>query len=196
MRNACDKKKEHMSKVKVKVTENTKTTIWAITSEPEVVETSGWFQNVPCQNIYQKCRSPHDAWRSVFASHDVNSEPIDFKIGKHIDFTCTIYHIKHCTNKNNITRITMATKYPIIKHRAFFQNLNRGISPIHIGRIPMKLREWNFFKINTSCLQTTTHTHYIPMCLLLKLPSEYILYGILSATIIYKDVQHKLTTNI
>ena len=36
-------KKEHMSKVKVKVkvTENTKTTIWAITSEPEVVETSG-----------------------------------------------------------------------------------------------------------------------------------------------------------
>ena len=33
----------------------------AITFEPEVVETSGWFQNVPCQNIYQKCRSPHDA---------------------------------------------------------------------------------------------------------------------------------------
>ena len=59
MRNACDKKK-HMSKVKVKVIENTKTTIWAITSEPEVVETSGWFQNVPCQNINQKCRSPHD----------------------------------------------------------------------------------------------------------------------------------------
>ena len=86
----CVTKKEHMSKVKVKVTENTKTTIWAITSEPEVVETSGWFQNVPCQNIYQKCRSPHDAWRSVFASHDVNSEPIDFKIGTHIDFTCTI----------------------------------------------------------------------------------------------------------
>ena len=26
MRNACDKKKEHVSKVKVKVTENTKTT--------------------------------------------------------------------------------------------------------------------------------------------------------------------------
>ena len=32
---------EHSSKVKVKVTENTKTTIWAITFEPEVVETSG-----------------------------------------------------------------------------------------------------------------------------------------------------------
>ena len=32
---------EHRSKVKVKVTENTKTTIWAITFEPEVVETSG-----------------------------------------------------------------------------------------------------------------------------------------------------------
>ena len=62
---------ENRSKVKVKVTENTKTTIWAITFEPEVVETSGWFQNVPCQNIYQKCRSPHDAWRNVFASHDV-----------------------------------------------------------------------------------------------------------------------------
>ena len=32
---------EHRSKVKIKVTENTKTTIWAITFEPEVVETSG-----------------------------------------------------------------------------------------------------------------------------------------------------------
>ena len=32
---------ENRSKVKVKVTENTKTTIWAITFEPEVVETSG-----------------------------------------------------------------------------------------------------------------------------------------------------------
>ena len=40
MRNACDKKIEHSSKVKVKVTENTKTTIWAITFELEVVETS------------------------------------------------------------------------------------------------------------------------------------------------------------
>ena len=32
---------EHRSKVKVKVTENTKTTIWAITFEREVVEISG-----------------------------------------------------------------------------------------------------------------------------------------------------------
>ena len=71
MRNACDKKIEHRSEVKVKVTENTKTTIWAITFAPEVVETSGWFQNVPCQNTYPKCLSPHDAWRNVFASRDV-----------------------------------------------------------------------------------------------------------------------------
>ena len=55
---------EHRSKVKARVTEYTKTTIWA-------VETSGWFQNVPCQNTYQKCRSPHDVWRNVFASRDV-----------------------------------------------------------------------------------------------------------------------------
>ena len=120
MRNACDKKKEHMSKVKVKVTENTKTTIWAITSEPEVVETSGWFQ-------------------SVFASHAVNSEPIDFKIGTHIDFTCTIYHIKNCTNKNNITRITMATKYPIKKHRAFFKTLIAAYHPFILDGFL-----WNF----------------------------------------------------
>ena len=139
MRNACDKKKEHMSKVKVNVTENTKTTIWAITSEPEVVETSGWFQNVPCQNIYQKCSSPHDAWHSVFASHDVNSEPIDFKIGTHIDFTCTIYHLQNCTNKNNITRITMATKYPIIKHRAFFKTLIAAYHPFILDGFL-----WNF----------------------------------------------------
>ena len=26
-----------------------------------------------------------------------------------------MYHTKNCTNKNNVTRISMATKYPIIK---------------------------------------------------------------------------------
>ena len=83
--------------------------------------------------------SPHDAWRSVFASHDVNSEPIDFKIGTHIDFTCTIYHIKNCTNKNNITCITMATKYPIIKHRAFFKTLISAYHPFILDGFL-----WNF----------------------------------------------------
>ena len=62
-------------------------------------------------------------------SNFVNSEPIDLKIGTHIDLTCTIYHIKNCTNKNNITRITMATKYPIIKHRAFFKTLIAAYHP-------------------------------------------------------------------
>ena len=58
---------EHRSKVKVKVkvTENAKTIIWAITFEPEDVEVSGWFHNVPGQNTYQKCQVP------VFASRDV-----------------------------------------------------------------------------------------------------------------------------
>ena len=40
MRNASNNKMEYRSKFKVNVTENTKTTIWAITFEPEVVETS------------------------------------------------------------------------------------------------------------------------------------------------------------
>ena len=145
------KKIEHRSKVKVKVTENTKTTIWAITFEPEVVETSGWFQNVPCQNTYQKCRSPHDVRRTVLRHvtsnktynccifSNINSEPIDFKIGTHIDLTCTIYHIKNCTNKNNITRITMATKYPIIKHRAFFKIVIAAYHPFILDGFL-----WNF----------------------------------------------------
>ena len=80
-----------------------------------------------------------EAWCSVFASHDVNSEPINFKIGTHIDFTCTIYHIKNCTNKNNITRITMATKYPIIKHRAFFKTLIAAYHPFILDGFL-----WNF----------------------------------------------------
>ena len=54
-------------------------------------------------------------------SNFVNSEPIDLKIGTHTDLTCTIYHIKNRTNKNNITRISMANKYHILKHRAFFK---------------------------------------------------------------------------
>ena len=82
-------------------------------------------------------------WRSVFASHDVNSEPIDFKIGTHIDFTCTICHIKNCTNKNNITRITMATKYPIIKHRAFFKTLIAAYHPFILDGFL-----WNAYEIS------------------------------------------------
>ena len=62
---------EHRSKVKVKVTENTKITIWAITFEPEVVETLGWFHNVPDQNTYQTFLSAHDVRPTVFASRDV-----------------------------------------------------------------------------------------------------------------------------
>ena len=105
-----------------------------------VVETSGWFQNVPCQNTYQKCRVPmtydvpflrhvtsNKIYNCCIFSNFVNSEPIDLKIGTHIDFT--IYHIKNCINKNNITRITMATKYPIIKHRAFFKTLIAAYHP-------------------------------------------------------------------
>ena len=49
---------------KVKVTENN-------TFAPEDVETNGWFHNVPDQNTYQKCRSPHDVRPTVFASRDV-----------------------------------------------------------------------------------------------------------------------------
>ena len=56
-------------------------------------------------------------------SNFVNSEPIDLKIGTHIDLTCTIYQIKNGTNKNKKTRISMATKYHIIKHRAFLKTL-------------------------------------------------------------------------
>ena len=39
---------EHRSKVKV--IKNIKTTLWAINFEPEVVETSGWLQNVSDDN--------------------------------------------------------------------------------------------------------------------------------------------------
>ena len=61
-------------------------------------ETSGWFQNVPCQNTYQKCRVPmtydvpflrhvtsNKIYNCCIFSNFVNSEPIDLKIGTHID---------------------------------------------------------------------------------------------------------------
>ena len=96
------KKIEHRSKVKV--TENH---YLSHNFEPEVVETSGWFQHVPCQNTYQKCRVPmtydvpflrrvtsNKIYNCCIFSNFVNSEPINLKIGTHIDLTCTIYHIK------------------------------------------------------------------------------------------------------
>ena len=76
MSSVCDKKIEHRSKVKVKVKvkvliKDMKTTVWTITFEPEIVENSGWFQNVTGRNTYQKYRGPHDEQRTVFASRDV-----------------------------------------------------------------------------------------------------------------------------
>ena len=40
-----------------------------------------------------------------------------------------LYNIKNCINKNNVTRISMATKYPIIKHKAFFKTLTAAYHP-------------------------------------------------------------------
>ena len=47
--------------------------------------------------------------------------PIDLKIGTHIDWTYIMYISKTRINKSNVTYVSMATKYPIIKHRAFFK---------------------------------------------------------------------------
>ena len=80
-----------MSKVKVKVIKDIKTTVWAITFEP------GWLQNIPAENTYQNHPSRHDVRRTVFASRTtydfcmfskfVKFVPIDLKIGTHIGRT-------------------------------------------------------------------------------------------------------------
>ena len=44
----------------------------------------------------------------------LNFVPIDIKIGTHIDLTYTMYNTKQISNQNNVTRISMATKYPIL----------------------------------------------------------------------------------
>ena len=46
----------------------------------------------------------------------INFVQIDLKIGTHIDLTYTMYLAKKY--------VSMATKYPIIKHRAFFKTFN------------------------------------------------------------------------
>ena len=93
-------KMEHRSKVKVKVTENINTTVWAITFASEDVETSGRFHNVPDQNTYRFCVT----WRQI--KHDlcifynfVNFVPIDLKIGNVLHtligpMLCNIYKIE------------------------------------------------------------------------------------------------------
>ena len=68
----------------------------------------------------------------------INSVPIDLKILTHIDRTYTMCHAKKCPNQNNVTRISIATKYPIIKHMTFFQTLTAAISPINTWWIAMK----------------------------------------------------------
>ena len=52
----------------------------------------------------------------------VNFVSIDLKIGKHIDWTylCTC---KKYIDQNNLIFVSMATKYPIIKHIGRFSKL-------------------------------------------------------------------------
>ena len=71
--------------------------------------------------------------------------PIDLKIGTHIDWTHIIYHAKNCTNQNNVTRISMATKYPIIKHRTFFKTLTI-LMKLHM-EIPVYHYQYVWYKI-------------------------------------------------
>ena len=61
----------------------------------------------------------------------VNIVPIDLKIGTHIDWAYTMYIAKTYINKSNVTYVSMATKYHIIKHRAFLKTLTAAISPIN-----------------------------------------------------------------
>ena len=85
------------------------TTVWAKTFEPEVVETSGWFQNVPDRNTYQKYAAPMTYGVPLFIRHVTSNKtydfcmfskfvhfvPIDLKMGAHIDWTYTMYYTKN-----------------------------------------------------------------------------------------------------
>ena len=51
----------------------------------------------------------------------INFGPIDLKIGTHIDWA-------KCIDQNNVTYVSMATRYPIMKHMAFFKTLTFFIS--------------------------------------------------------------------
>ena len=86
----------------VKVTNNMKTTVWAITFDPEVVETSSWFQN-----WVTWCQIKHTTdWSQNWYTH-------------WLDLYCI--PCITCIDQNNATYVSMATKYPIIKRRAFFK---------------------------------------------------------------------------
>ena len=79
MRTLCDKKVEYMSKVKVKVT--LKKTLCVISFEPEVLEISGWLQNVSNEKpISRTIPSPHDVRRTVhlYLRHVTSNKTHDF----------------------------------------------------------------------------------------------------------------------
>ena len=147
MRTLCDNKwnigRRSMSPKTLK-------THWVISFKPE---TSGLLQNVPDGNIYQKCRAAM-TYDVPFVRHMTSNETYDFgifykfvnvvstdlKIGTHIDWIYNMYIAKIYINKSNVTYASMATKYPIIKHRLFFRTLTAAISTINTRRIHMKLR--------------------------------------------------------
>ena len=57
-----------------------KTTIWVITFESDVVETSGWSQNVPYRKPHSRRGLRFDVRRTVFASRDVKENITMFSL--------------------------------------------------------------------------------------------------------------------
>ena len=57
-----------------------KTTIWVITFESDVVETSGWSQNVPYRKPHSGRGLRFDVRRTVFASRDVKENITMFSL--------------------------------------------------------------------------------------------------------------------
>ena len=63
-----------MSRSRSNTSTTMKITFWAITLEPEVVETSGWLQNVSLTEILiGRCGLPSNKRGAVFASRDVKT---------------------------------------------------------------------------------------------------------------------------
>ena len=65
-------------------------------------------------------------WNTIFACF-IKSSIISKSIHTLIGYILCITQ-KKCTNPNNVTCVSMATKYPIIKHWAFFKTLTATIS--------------------------------------------------------------------
>ena len=117
---------------------------------------------VPCVCMYPMCKILKQYTYDIYENITRTRTELQQVKASSIIKQMSVEHIENCTNKNNVTRITMATKYPIIKHRAslrILMKLRMDIPANMRNACDKKKEHRSKVKVNTKTRKTSYVSH-------------------------------------